>query len=67
MTWPRITVRYSLEESAAVRSSATETIVDQNYLGQASGYFQSDSLRYEKAMLDDWFRTRFVERRAQAR
>ncbi len=64
VTWPRIKLRYSLEEGGAVRSAATETIVDQNYLSHAGGYFASDSLRYEKAMLDDWFRARFVERRA---
>ena len=64
VTWPRITVRYSLEEGGKVRSAATETIVDQNYLSQVGGYFQSDSLRYEKAMLDNWFRARFVERGA---
>jgi hypothetical protein len=63
VTWPRIKVRYSLEESGAVRSSDTEMIVDQNYLSQVGGYFQSESLRYEKTMLDDWFRARFVDRR----
>ena len=64
VTWPRIKVRYVLEEGGTVRSTATETIVDQNYLSQVGGYLPSDSLRYEKTMLDDWFRARFVERRA---
>jgi hypothetical protein len=53
-------VRYSLEENGAVLAGAEEWIADRMYLMGASvlGGF-SDSLKYEKAMLNDWFRHRF--------
>jgi hypothetical protein len=43
-------------------ANGDETISDINYLMRASIAYSSDSLRYEKAMLDEWFRTRFVDR-----
>lgn len=64
VTWPRIKVRYTLEDGGSARPAITETIVEQHYLSQAGSYLASDPLRYEKAMLEDWFRTRFAERRA---
>lgn len=64
VTWPRIKLRYVLEQEGAEAVRAEESIVDLNYLAHASLYFSSDRLRYEKQMLDDWFRARFVEHRA---
>ncbi len=32
-----------------------------DYLGPTT-YFDSDPLRYEKSMLDDWFRAQFAAR-----
>jgi hypothetical protein len=46
----------------ALVANGDETISDINYLMRASIAYSSDSLRYEKAMLDEWFRTRFVDR-----
>jgi hypothetical protein len=43
--------------------SAQETVIDQYYLARPTRA-SSDPLRYEKAMLDDWFRARFVDYRA---
>lgn len=63
ITWPRIKVRYSLAENGVVRLSDTETLIDQNYQARAGAYLTSDPLRYEKAMLEDWFRARFGEGR----
>lgn len=62
-TWPRITLRYSLTENGRVLLSAEETLIDQSYLGRPTRA-SSDPLRYEKTMLDDWFRDRIVARRA---
>lgn len=62
-TWPRITLRYTLTDSGRVVLSAEETVIDQSYLARPTRA-SSDPLRYEKTMLDDWFRTRFVTRRA---
>lgn len=61
--WPRIKLRYTLENKAgAVLSQGEETIRDQNYLHHVSTYRAPDDLRYEKAMLDDWFQTRLALR-----
>ena len=67
ITWPRITLRYSLEVNGVVRATETVTLVDQRYRARPSVYQPNDPLRYEKAMLDDWFRARFVEPRPAAR
>ena len=63
VTWPRMKLRYALKENGRVVLSAEEAIADLNYLSSPTFYGPSDSLRYEKRMLDDWFRARIVERR----
>jgi hypothetical protein len=62
ITWPRMTLRYALEEGGRVAASAEESIADLDYLAHADLRTSSDPLRYEKAMLDDWFRARFRHR-----
>jgi hypothetical protein len=64
ITWPRIRLRYVLENEGIVATTAEESVIDMNYLGRPSLYYSSDRLRYEKQMLDDWFRARFVEHQA---
>jgi hypothetical protein len=59
ITWPRMTIRYALEEDGRVTTSAEESIADLDYLMHADLRTSRDPLRYEKAMLDDWFRARF--------
>ena len=62
VTWPGIEVRYTLEQNGVVVESGEEAVTDLNYLMRAGIAYSSGSLRYEKAMLEEWFRTRFVER-----
>ncbi|HKQ25596.1 MAG TPA: DUF3016 domain-containing protein [Burkholderiales bacterium] len=64
ITWPRIKLRFVLENEGTAATTAEESVIDMNYLGRHSVYYSSDRLRYEKQMLDDWFRARFVEHRA---
>jgi hypothetical protein len=64
VTWPRIKLRYMLEGNG-VATSAEESIADLNYLAHIHTYFSGDHLLYEKQMLDDWFRARFVDHRAR--
>ena len=64
ITWPRIVLRWTLEEDGAVVAAAEETLRDHGYLGRAADRPADDLLHFEKAMLDDWFRSRFVERQA---
>jgi hypothetical protein len=61
-TWPRIVMRYTLTGNGATRMSAEETVADLDYLSRPEGRISGDRLRYEKAMLDDWFRARFATR-----
>ena len=61
VTWPRIAVRYTLQEEDRTLVAAEESISDLNYQTRMAVSLSSDPLRYEKAMLDDWFRTRFVK------
>jgi hypothetical protein len=60
--WPSVKLRYTLESDGKVMDSREETVSDMNYLLKPapSG---SGTLYYEKRMLDDWFRQRFVEER----
>jgi hypothetical protein len=44
-----------------------ETVVDPNYLANPGIYVSpNDPLRFEKAMLEDWFRSRFDDHRSMA-
>jgi len=63
VAWPRIRLRYTLLRGGQVVESAEEQVSDMNYLLAANRYSSSDRLRYEKAMLDDWFDRRFVRAR----
>ena len=56
VTWPRIKLHYSVEQDGKVLVSRDATVSDQTYLQHGNYYFSNDRLRYEKAMLDDWFR-----------
>jgi len=60
VTWPRIKVRYTLAQNGRTLMRSDETISDIEYLSNAVGRSSGDPLRYEKAMLDDWFRARFA-------
>jgi hypothetical protein len=53
--WPRIELRYTVEQNGQVLKSGEARITDMNYLNHANRYFDSEPLRYEKAMLDEWF------------
>ena len=58
-TWPRVKLRYTLTKDGAVLAQGEEHLIDQNYLHYAYVGSTTDTLRYEKRMLTDWFRKRF--------
>lgn len=60
VAWPRISLRYALEENGQVVDTAEEDVVDLDYLQRPKARLSRDPLRYEKAMLGDWFRARFA-------
>lgn len=64
VTWPRIKLRYVLEQNGEVLREAEELVADQAYLMGVPRLGNTDRLYYEKRMLEDWFRRRFAEKRA---
>jgi len=54
-TWPRMTLRYALMHDGEIIASNQERINNMNFNWGVNLYGYSDPLRYEKAMLDDWF------------
>ncbi|MEP9354598.1 DUF3016 domain-containing protein [Xanthobacter sp. KR7-65] len=59
VTPPRIRVRYSLRQNGKVVLAATETVTDINYMMNPAAR-DGGRFAFEKAMLEDWFRRRFV-------
>ncbi|MGD9618223.1 MAG: DUF3016 domain-containing protein [Alphaproteobacteria bacterium] len=59
-TWPMIKLRYRLHENGATLATAGETLRDLDYLTRVRTCASAELLRFEKAMLDDWFRERFA-------
>lgn len=64
--WPSIDLRYSLEVDGKVLASGEERVADMDYMLRVNRYPSHEPLRYEKRMLDNWFKERFVERKAEA-
>jgi hypothetical protein len=61
LDWPRMVVRYRLEEHGQVVASGEEALTDMGYdlrLGSLPGH---ESLEADKRMLRDWFRSHFVK------
>lgn len=61
--WPQMVLRYSLESNGRVIASGEDKLSDMDYLGHINRYADGDSLRYEKRMIDDWFRKKFAAHR----
>jgi hypothetical protein len=58
---PRFTINYSLVSGGRMLVEGQETVVDPNYLSNPGIYFSpNDPLRFEKAMLTNWFQSRFT-------
>ena len=53
--WPRMHLRYSIEQDGKVLRSGDRELADPNYLMGSRSYNQ-DLYGHEKQMLDDWFR-----------
>lgn len=57
--WPTMSLQYSLEQDGKVIASGTENLKNMVYLDRLNRYSSGDTLRYEKPMLDDWFKDKF--------
>lgn len=53
--WPRMHLHYSVEQNGQVIKSGDAQLQDMDYQNHLNRYFDSDPLRYEKQMIDDWF------------
>lgn len=60
-TPPRFKLRYKLTEGGRVLARGEEVVSDLNYLWSSSGRSAMERHPYEKEMLRDWFRKRFVK------
>lgn len=58
--WPMIKLRYSVESKGQVLKSGEERVADMSYLQQINSYAANESLRYEKLMLDRWFKNTVI-------
>jgi hypothetical protein len=61
--WPTMRVRYRLTANGNVTDSGEDRLSDMMFLGRTNRYYQGDALRFEKVMIDDWFRQKFSARR----
>ena len=57
--WPRLRLRYTLEQHGKVIASGNAYLSDMSYLQHINRYSSNDALRYEKRMIDDWFKNTF--------
>lgn len=64
---PRITLRYTLESNGRVLRSGEETVADLDYAHRGASVHANSSLYFEKRMLTQWFRSRFVSPEAAPR
>lgn len=60
--WPHLKMRYTVTQNGQVVRSGEETLSDMSYLQRHNRYYGGDALRYEKRMLDDWFKERVAVR-----
>lgn len=59
VTWPSLELRYTLSEGGAMLREGKARLQDMNYQSSMNRYFDSESQRYEKQLLDDWFAKEF--------
>ena len=57
--WPSFQLRYKLSGGNQAQKQGEERVADLNYTGHIASYGNRDPLRYEKQMLDGWFKARF--------
>ena len=57
--WPTMELQYTLEQDGKVIASGTDRLSNMAYLDHFNRYADSDTLRYEKPMVDEWFKKNF--------
>ncbi|WP_457421082.1 DUF3016 domain-containing protein [Roseateles sp. P5_E7] len=59
VTLPSISLNYEVLDGGKVMQQGKAELRDMNYQNGFSSYFNSDTLRYEKRMIDRWFQDEF--------
>ena len=57
--WPTMELQYTLEQDGKVIASGTDHLSNMNYMDRLNRYSEGDTLRYEKPMVDEWFKKNF--------
>lgn len=61
--WPIIVLHYTLTQNGQVLRSGDARIADMDYLHRINRHWDSERLRYEKRMLEEWFATDIMQKR----
>lgn len=62
--WPHMHIRYRLEANGQIIDSGEAQLSDMMYMNRLQHYTDSDSLRYEKRMIDEWFEKTILKKKA---
>lgn len=65
--WPRIDLRYTVEQDGRVLRSGEAQLRDMSFMDRVTRASDSDNLRYEKRMIDEWFYSTIMPRERAAR
>lgn len=65
--WPRIDLRYTVEQDGRVLRSGEAQLRDMQFMDRIGRADDSDPMRYEKRMIDDWFYSTIMPRERAAR
>jgi hypothetical protein len=65
--WPHMHLRYTIERDGKVVASGEDQLNNMAYLERNNRYSTGDNLRYEKQMIDDWFKDKLAGGQVAAR
>jgi hypothetical protein len=65
--WPTMELSYTLEQDGKVLRSGKDHLSNMDYQNHRGRYHSDDYLRYEKQMVDDWFRNQFQPARVSSK
>jgi hypothetical protein len=59
--WPRMSLRYTLKAGEKIVAQGEERLSDMGFDSRiGANYSSSESLSYERRMMEDWFKTKFA-------
>jgi len=61
--WPRIELNYTLSTNGQVVDSGKVRLADMSYMSRPVRGFDTEALRYEKRMLDEWFNKTILQKK----